>query len=512
MKRMVSKIFCVIMALCVFLGAMPVMSFAENDFDNKKIGVVENVELIKYSPGTDLDFPQKDNTAGTTVNKFYGDLSSTADTPYLFYSQLDDIQKKVYDTFLETEIGASFILNTNRSYTGVAATEDEAIAAAELLATNDIAAGLSAATEDYPMYFWVNSFGYNYYYSGPTYDGENYTYIITGLYTVSVSYDANSYSSYDDVIDKHSQLAEKVAETPVNGITRYEKVKSIHDYICEINAYPDVQGYFSDGTPWYGAMAHHPTGVFLKGLAVCEGYAEAFKLLCDREGIPCITVLGTGSGGAHKWNYVKMEDGKWYLVDATWNDQGDIVFNDYLLSGADTMTPHFEPSATDKTIHIPQGQMYSGVSFALQYPTLSDDAYGMIMLNYNVGDITLEDSMNVIFVGKDITTVQNSFTLPSDFSASITSFTDLTGGKLTVTKTATGTSKTYIVAKRGDIDGSNTTNTTDYTKVVTASSAGSCPTKNTAEFYAGDINHDGAIDGFDAIALDLYLEDTLKFD
>ena len=108
--------------------------------------------------------------------------------------------------------------------------------------------------------------------------------------------------------------------------------------------------------------------------------------------------------------------------------------------------------------------------------------------------------------------LRNSFTLPSDFSASITSFTDLTGGKLTVTKTATGTSKTYIVAKRGDIDGSNTTNATDYNKVITASTLGSCPAKNTAEYYAGDINHDGAIDGFDAIALDLYLEDTLKFD
>lgn len=69
-----------------------------------------------------------------------------------------------------------------------------------------------------------------------------------------------------------------------------------------------------------------------------------------------------------------------------------------------------------------------------------------------------------------------------------------------------------MFAKRGDIDGSNTTNTTDYNKVVTASTAGSCPTKNTAEFYAGDINHDGAIDGFDAIALDLYLDDTLKFE
>ena len=37
-------------------------------------------------------------------------------------------------------------------------------------------------------------------------------------------------------------------------------------------------------------------------------------------------------------------------------------------------------------------------------------------------------------------------------------------------------------------------------------------TENTAKFYAGDMTQDGAIDGFDAIALDLYLNDTITFD
>lgn len=503
MKKSIVKMLSVIMALCLFIATMPVMSFAQDEPDGYV--VVDPIDAIDFSPEVQLEIPEG-VTDEFEANKFYG-ATSDADTPYLFYNQLTSNQKYWYSIIKDA--GISEQVTSSLYYYGDGATQAEAVQAAKAQITNDVAAAITAVTEDNPLIFWINGFGYSFGFGTTT--TETGCSIRAYNITLTLSLDTNSYANFTVVQECYDQLVETVNNFEVNGITRFEKVKSINDTLCDMVTYPEQQGTFSDGSPWYGPMAHQPTGALLNGSAVCEGYAEAFKLICDREGIPCITVLGTGNGGAHKWNYVKMEDGKWYLVDATWNDQGDIVFNDYLLSGADTMTPHFEPSATDKTIHIPQGQMYSGVSFALQYPTLSDDAYGMIMLNYNVGDITLEDSMNVIFVGKDIITVQNSFTLPSDFSASITSFTDLTGGKLTVTKTATGTSKTYIIAKRGDIDGSNTTNITDYNKVVTASTLGECPSKNTAEYYAGDINHDGAIDGFDAIALDLYLNDTITF-
>lgn len=503
MKRMVSKIFCVIMALCVFLGAMPIASFAENGKPDGYV-VVENVDATQFSPGNTL--PETDIVTDDFVaNKFYGNTIDP-DSTYLFYDQLDETEKYVYSMFLSAGVSETIALDCE--FTGEGATVNDAVTNVKAKITKSFAEALTAATEDNPYYYWVNGYGYSFsYYRSTTATGYSVT---TAGITLTITIDTNSYTDFADVETKLVQLAEAVQAAPINGITRYEKVKSIHDYICSINEYPDQQGTFSDGSPWYGPMAHQPTGVFLKGLAVCEGYAESFKLLCDREGIPCITVLGY-AGGPHKWNYVKMEDGKWYLVDATWNDQSSLVFNDYLLCGTSTMTPHFENSTSDSEVHIPDGAMYNGVT-PLQYPTHATDSYGMMMLNYNVGDVTVEDSMNVIFVGKDITDLENSFILPNGFSGTVTSFTDVTGGKLTVTKTSTGVSKTYVFAKRGDIDGSNITNTTDYNKVVTASTAGNCPTKNTAEFYAGDINHDGAIDGFDAIALDLYLDDTLKFE
>lgn len=502
MKRMVSKIFCVIMALCVFLGTMPVVSFANNEPDGYV--VVENIDAIKFSPGNTL--PETDiATDGFTANKFYGNTTDP-DSAYLFYNQLNDNQKQIYSDFILAGVSETFEIDCQYSAEGSTVTvANENLKA---IMAKEIAEALTAAVEDNPYYYWVNGFGYSYSYSSSRLS-NGFKVTPTGI-TIKINLDLNSYTDFADVETKLLQLAEAVEATPVNGITRYEKVKSIHDYIYNINEYPEVQGYFSNGNPYYGPMAHQPTGVFLKGLAVCEGYAESFKLLCDREGIPCITVLGTGNGGAHKWNYVKMEDGKWYLVDATWNDQSDTVYYDHFLIGANTITPHFSVSDPDSEVHIPGGTMYDDVT-PLQYPPLATDHYGKVMLNYDAGEVTVEDSMNVIFLGKDITTVQNKFTIPSGFSGGLSSYTDLTGGTLTTTKTSTGVSKTYVFAKRGDIDGSNTTNTTDYNKVVTASTAGNCPTKNTAEFYAGDINHDGAIDGFDAITLDLYLNGTIKF-
>ena len=41
---------------------------------------------------------------------------------------------------------------------------------------------------------------------------------------------------------------------------------------------------------------------------VCEGYARAFKVLCDNAGVECAIISGI-SGGAHMWNAVKLPNG-----------------------------------------------------------------------------------------------------------------------------------------------------------------------------------------------------------
>lgn len=48
--------------------------------------------------------------------------------------------------------------------------------------------------------------------------------------------------------------------------------------------------------------------------------------MCDKLGIPCVPAFGDVQSGSdaswlsHAYNYVQMEDGKWYAIDVTWND------------------------------------------------------------------------------------------------------------------------------------------------------------------------------------------------
>lgn len=66
-------------------------------------------------------------------------------------------------------------------------------------------------------------------------------------------------------------------------------------------------------------------GVFIRGTAVCEGYARAIAYLMQKCGIECaeaagyITKADGGQGTPHAWNIIKI-DGEYYHVDATWDD------------------------------------------------------------------------------------------------------------------------------------------------------------------------------------------------
>lgn len=60
-------------------------------------------------------------------------------------------------------------------------------------------------------------------------------------------------------------------------------------------------------------------GALVKGKAVCQGIACAFKLLCDQVDIPSLVVIGSIMKNLerHAWNIVRI-DGKFYHVDCTW--------------------------------------------------------------------------------------------------------------------------------------------------------------------------------------------------
>ena len=120
----------------------------------------------------------------------------------------------------------------------------------------------------------------------------------------------------DKIIEKHFKDKE----------TAYQKERAIHDYLVKSIAYgypDDDKSRDSDAYSSYGAL--------IKKEAVCNGYAQSMKLLCDIMEIPCKIVTGISHGENHAWNLVKLEDGEWYQVDATWDDPKPVSYTHLTL-------------------------------------------------------------------------------------------------------------------------------------------------------------------------------------
>lgn len=68
-----------------------------------------------------------------------------------------------------------------------------------------------------------------------------------------------------------------------------------------------------------GERVHSVVGLVNDGFAVCQAYADAFRIMCIMCGIPCEIVEGELDGQPHAWNMVKI-NGEYYHVDVTSDD------------------------------------------------------------------------------------------------------------------------------------------------------------------------------------------------
>ena len=135
-------------------------------------------------------------------------------------------------------------------------------------------------------------------------------------------------------VKKVNKSAKKVLKKlKVSGMSDAAKVKTIHDYVVKLVSYDDT---LTDHSAYGGLTASKHT-------TVCQGYSLImYKLLTDA-GVDCHYVTGD-AGGPHAWNIVKI-NGKWYYLDATWDDPSDTTVYDYFLVGSKTLK---KDHATDK--------------------------------------------------------------------------------------------------------------------------------------------------------------------
>lgn len=169
---------------------------------------------------------------------------------------------------------------------------------------------------------------------------------ITLQIPVAVSYRGGSTYETDTVKIAAAQPALANAGTIAAryaGETPYNKILGYKNEICSLVEYNNAaaSGSFNsdENNPWQLIWVFDTDA---STNVVCEGYAKAFKYLCDLGGIECYIATGNMSGGTgagpHMWNVVIL-DGVSYLVDITNCDGNSVGAPDKLLAkGAATAT------------------------------------------------------------------------------------------------------------------------------------------------------------------------------
>ena len=183
------------------------------------------------------------------------------------------------------------------------------------------------------------------------YAGCNVSYSTAGYIKYTMAYHSNA--------EQEAKLTEAVAEAmttlQLNGLSEAKKITKIHDYICNHVDY----AYNSTEEQIYTAY-----GALCTGKAVCQGYAVLFYRLCKEAGLSVRIISGTGNGGPHAWNIVRIGS-KYYNVDCTWDGQDAATYNEFLLKSEADFRDHTRESWKVAGSHYLD---YTSAEFNAQYP------------------------------------------------------------------------------------------------------------------------------------------------
>lgn len=150
-------------------------------------------------------------------------------------------------------------------------------------------------------------------------------YVAFGRYSYLPDYNGNvveiypNYSEYatDEYVNNFREAADralsKISDTFDKSMTDTEIALAVHDWLVG-NCEYDYENYLAGTVPH---LSYTSYGVFVNGIAVCNGYGTAYKYLLNAFGIDC-EYIGSDAMN-HGWNLVKI-DGEWYHVDSTWDD------------------------------------------------------------------------------------------------------------------------------------------------------------------------------------------------
>lgn len=150
-------------------------------------------------------------------------------------------------------------------------------------------------------------------------------YYVTAL-KLSYDYDTSLIPSYRATLASAvSSITDSVVTSDMSAA---DKALALHDYLVSHCEYDESYQSYST------------YDVIVNGYGTCQGYAQAYRMLLERVGVPCD--YASSEEMNHSWNMVNI-DGLWYHVDVTWDDpivlegQLDGILHTFFLKSDATM-------------------------------------------------------------------------------------------------------------------------------------------------------------------------------
>ena len=317
MKRVGKSLMALALALVMSLTLLPVQAMAaEVTAETASDGALLDGYLYQLAGMDIADYERGFDTAGTPAM-------------YAATGNLSAAEQAAYNTLKEQLI---LIANGQRKDTAIQITGT----LPDQTSANKVWQALLADLP-YALYWHDKTVGIGY-----SYIPDNGWKNITFKFAVAAEFRGDSLYTTNIPNVPAAVAAAKQVVSANRGKTDYDKLQAYRQYICDQVSYNfTINKDTAYGNPWqllWVFDGNASTNV------VCEGYAKAFKYLCDLTeesngwigSVETLDVTGTMNGDRHMWNVVRI-NGTNYLADVTNCDQGTVGYpTELFLCGIQT--------------------------------------------------------------------------------------------------------------------------------------------------------------------------------
>ncbi|SEF81322.1 transglutaminase domain-containing protein [Lachnospira multipara] len=210
--------------------------------------------------------------------------------------------------------------------------------------------------------------------SGVSQESDNSSLLQSVSNSASTSVELHTFSAI--TASEYSAAQSIVNSIISSSMSEYTKVKTIHDYLIDSITYPST-------IDTSNRSLFTCTGALINKVAVCQGYADAFSLLCYLAGVQAEIVSGPANNGSsiigHAWNQVRI-DGTWYNIDCTWDapfvsSTEQIKIYDYFLVTDATISADHTINASAAAGYLAAKHSCTDSRYEANNANLTDDVY-----------------------------------------------------------------------------------------------------------------------------------------